>query len=318
MCVGPTLLVLCSIGKLHLIPTVTGEKVYRFEVSILSQLVAEICKVLTDFTLENCFNTRFLDTKPSPERKRIMALTYTTKITADGSSLGWLSSLYEIQIIQLLRSIERTRTGGAVIWQVWRVPGKAMRIIPWNQGGQNAAEHPINWLAATPKGLPYLLCGGNNMGQTAGGIGTGLGSDTEVAFSPQGWGMQGAGSGPDEVLLHEMVHGLRDMRGKGQCRTNRMGKYDTEEEFFAILITNIYISEKNKKYGSKLPLRADHQTHSRLGKSLDTSMEFLQNPRNLDMVDKLINQHPMLAAVIAEVDCDFNPIAPFSEPRFRK
>lgn len=247
-----------------------------------------------------------------------MALTYTTKITADGTSLGMLRWLYEIQIIQLLRGIERTRTGGAVIWQVWKVPGKAMRIIPWNQGTRNAVAHPINRLAATPKGLPYLLCGGNNTGQAAGGIGTGLGSDTDVKFSPQGWGTQGAGSGPDELLLHEMVHGLREMRGKLHCRSKSMGNYDTEEEFFAILITNIYISEKNKKYGSKLPLRADHHAFNRLGKSLDTSMEFLQNPRNLDMVDKLINQHPMLAAVIAEVDCDFNPIAPFSEPRFRK
>jgi hypothetical protein len=49
-------------------------------------------------------------------------------------------------------------------------------------------------------------------------IGTGTASDTEIRFSPSTFTAAGAPTGPgarpDEILLHEMVHGLRQMKGR--------------------------------------------------------------------------------------------------------
>src|SRR4051794_14239875 len=55
----------------------------------------------------------------------------------------------------------------------------------------------------------------------------------------------------DEVLLHELVHGLRDMRGQHSITAMSDG-YDTVEEFMAILVSNIYASEVGR------PLRGGH------------------------------------------------------------
>lgn len=53
------------------------------------------------------------------------------------------------------------------------------------------------------------------------------------------------GWGPDEVLFHEMVHAAR-MVGGDIDQVPLGGGYDDEEEYFGILVTNIYESEKGK------------------------------------------------------------------------
>ncbi len=64
------------------------------------------------------------------------------------------------------------------------------------------------------------------------------------------------GSRADEILLHEMLHGYRQMTGKSLCSASGMGNYDTFEEYFAIVITNMYLSEITGQ--SNTPLRANH------------------------------------------------------------
>ena len=50
---------------------------------------------------------------------------------------------------------------------------------------------------------------------------------------------------PDEVLFHELVHAARYLGGDfKKTPIPKMPEYDNEEEYFAVLITNIYISEK--------------------------------------------------------------------------
>jgi hypothetical protein len=64
---------------------------------------------------------------------------------------------------------------------------------------------PISWIIEGSPGQPA-------------DIGTGTGSDTEIRFSPSTFTAPGAPTGPgarpDEILLHEMVHGLRQMKGR--------------------------------------------------------------------------------------------------------
>jgi hypothetical protein len=111
-----------------------------------------------------------------------------------------------------------------------------------------------------------------------------------IHFTPDTHGGAACGGGlygslPDEVLLHEMVHGLRDMQGQSFKVPTRgtLRNYDNLEEFLAIVITNVYISAKDKT----MPLRADHHGHTRLKDTLSTSEGFLKNPENLRLLSLL-------------------------------
>lgn len=105
--------------------------------------------------------------------------------------------------------------------------------------------------------LPWRPSGLNS---TAGpGIGAG---NSAIMFSPHMWNRPGkpgtsAKSGPgsqaDEVLFHELVHGLRYITGTAVPKP--AGSEENEvEEFIAIVVANIYLAEKNT--GAKL--RRDH------------------------------------------------------------
>ena len=65
---------------------------------------------------------------------------------------------------------------------------------------------------------------------------------------------QAPGVGKDEILLHEMVHGLRQLRGTTDShKPADAPNMDTVEEFMAIVVSNVYRSELNRP-----GLRADH------------------------------------------------------------
>jgi hypothetical protein len=52
---------------------------------------------------------------------------------------------------------------------------------------------------------------------------------------------------PDEILLHEMVHAARYLGGDfKKTPIPGMPEYENEEEYFAILVTNIYIAQKEE------------------------------------------------------------------------
>jgi len=116
----------------------------------------------------------------------------------------------------------------------------------------------------------------------------------------------GPGSRPEEILLHEMIHGLRNLYGVSNTRPlgGWMANYDNEEEFYAILLTNIYMSERGQ-----IRMRADHHGFT----SLSKPEFFLNNPGIFDLVSKLYQQQPALCANIATVECDFNPLRGFAE-----
>ena len=166
------------------------------------------------------------------------------------------------------------RLTGRIILQALQATGRTMRIQPY----QPTEENPLNASAsaddleaATPRGETVLQCSGSDTGQPRGLIfhpeGTGRGSDVTVRFTPSMWtsvpttqprvtgAVAGPGSRSDQVLLHEMLHGYRQMMGLLLC-TATNDQYDTTEEYFAIVVTNIYVSEVFRR--SNVPLRAHH------------------------------------------------------------
>jgi hypothetical protein len=136
-------------------------------------------------------------------------------------------------------------------------------------------------------------------------IGTGTGSDTEIRFSPDTFAAPGAPTGPgakpDEILLHEMVHGLRQMMGRAvfeQVAGNP--GMDNYEEFAAIVISNVYRSELGIT-----DLRKDHAGFSPLSGPETTAATFKSTyDRYLSAMDI---EQPGLCQNLRRVQCTFNP-----------
>ena len=74
-------------------------------------------------------------------------------------------------------------------------------------------------------------------------LGTGNGSDVDIYFAPSR--VSDSLFGPDEGLLHELVHAGRILHGKVHDR-QVSGSYGNEEEFVAQLVQNIYRSERGR------------------------------------------------------------------------
>jgi hypothetical protein len=118
---------------------------------------------------------------------------------------------------------------------------------------------------------------------------------------------------PDDMLVHELVHSLREMRGQLNLIPTRNAIYDNQEEYFAILLQNIYASEKGLTM-----FRGNHRSYGPLPKSLSTSETFLgkgQRPlsmeqlENRQLVSRLTNECLILCRnVLSHVQAAFNPI----------
>lgn len=118
------------------------------------------------------------------------------------------------------------------------------------------------------------------------------------------------GALPSEVLFHELVHGYRRVTGKVKKEPLYGGllRYDNSEEFYAVLLTNIFISDTSNHY--KTDLRQDHSGHAGLEAELDSSFGFFQSgAKAFLLVDQFCNDHPDLSKKLAGVKAPFNPLA---------
>jgi hypothetical protein len=85
--------------------------------------------------------------------------------------------------------------------------------------------------------------------EPTGGKGTGKGANVVIFFSAEIWESKGAPKGPgnlpDEVLFHELAHATRMIRGHmTHVAVEGGGGYGNIEEYFATVITNVYMSDK--------------------------------------------------------------------------
>jgi hypothetical protein len=150
----------------------------------------------------------------------------------------------------------------------------------------------ISWIIEGSPGQPAV-------------IGTGTGSDTQIRFSRSTWtaadAPTGPGATPDEILLHEMVHGLRQMKGRAVFeQINGNPGMDNYEEFAAIVISNVYRSEL------KIPqLRQDHHGFLPLT-GPDTAAASFKTTYQDYLVNMSIEQ-PQLCQNLRRVPCAFNP-----------
>ena len=194
----------------------------------------------------------------------------------------------------------------------------------------NATAGPTDWNKSAPKGQTVLSCGGPTQNQALKESflfffqrdmkSDGTGSDTIVNFTPEMWvsadvsaafgaaNAAGPGVKKDEILLHEMVHGMRQMHGTSRCSaTPDNPGLDTVEEFMAIVISNVYRSELN------LPgLRADHWGFMPLAGDVSSSQAFIDKDKdkptsNYKRLMQLKMEHPELCNNLKKVSATFNP-----------
>ncbi len=141
-------------------------------------------------------------------------------------------------------------------------------------------------------------------------------------FAPNNGCIFGAGFHPDEVLLHELVHSMRNLGGEARHLpfTDEMAYMKNETEYFAVLVTNIYISEMGRQPISWLVgtqggsantgLRMNYVSQ-KVDDDQALSVDFLMFGQNYRLVKKFCEQHPNVSRWLGEVEARFNPIKVF-------
>ena len=203
------------------------------------------------------------------------------------------------------------------------LPDPASRILE-----RNASADPLDPARATRSG------GTAEDGSTKG---IGGGSGVIIRYVAQDWS-DATSAAPldvsDEVLFHELVHALRQVRGDEDTveieppfdvlkRANQAFKdqltnsivnngpwpvppkflqqYDNYEEFIAVLITNIYRSENNRP-----GLVRDHRETGELPYPLCNARNFMRTYQN--WITRMCNEMPSVCKELAAIPCSFNPI----------
>lgn len=116
------------------------------------------------------------------------------------------------------------------------------------------------------------------------------------------------GQKPDEILCHELLHAARYLGGDfNKTPIPSMPDYENEEDYFAVLVTNIYSSEKQRSVES---FRKSHKIRYQpeMKPSEVVPFVFALEDDNLRLIAKFCTQHPVIAPMIARAPAAFNPI----------
>ncbi len=178
---------------------------------------------------------------------------------------------HQDKVTALLALIETFPSGKALLAELGST-GHSIRIMPyWHYfrtmpGGKYFNSTPIPVKAG--ESMSYLADGTgarddqgayernapvrdeNNEPIPGEGKGTGAGANVVLFFSAETWNSEAAADGPgfqaDEVLFHELVHVTRMIRGRLTHTEVKGGGYGNIEEYFATVITNVYMSDKGQ------------------------------------------------------------------------
>ncbi len=218
-------------------------------------------------------------------------IRFTPKPKGPPDSVEMSVDGYETDVMLLLSRLRWTWTGWALMMDIWRA-AKTMLVIPWSQlpyldpvkktwEGFNATAGSVTFpkLADGPVDVDKIQNAAYNAK-----------NNTLVRYNPAMWTADAVaqvrfiakpadfklapGVQKEEILLHEMVHGLRQMRGTTDFSTPKdQPHFDTVEEFMAIVVSNVYRSEM-KRPG----LRRDHWGFEALPAAQQDPQTFLDQP----------------------------------------
>jgi hypothetical protein len=224
--------------------------------------------------------------------------TYFITINPVGLN-GAARQRYVEQVHEHLRWIHRTKSG-RILLNCIRRPNFPVEIRP----------HALVECNAVGGGEPAPAGGGNRgfVTYTPGHFGQhGICTTTD--------GANRSGRLFDEILFHELVHVFRNATGRWN-QAPRLGfamrQYDDNEEFIAVLCTNIYVSDRTNKI--KTGLRAGHRGYGAM--SVTDAMRFslfASSASALPLVKQFCADNPIFTKAIADqlADVEYNPLADF-------
>jgi hypothetical protein len=266
-------------------------------------------------------------------------------------------NVYENGIVMWLEFLRRTRTGWALLMDVWRCRPKEIVIQPWLARAEvNAAKY---W---KDRNLAAALAPASSMGRAMGScmrtLAAALGhpqppppktddpgwlcleenaatkrvaseevkdlprAEALVYFSPEFYSppgrvyrKPGPGTEADEALLHEMVHAARILRDVADELRNANPPdnpgWDNDEEFFAIVLANVYRSELTTRGWHRPGLRKDHKSGAALEPKFADPKVFLGLGLNPLRFQRWSVEQKELFQDVRQVRCPFNPIRAF-------
>jgi fructose-specific component phosphotransferase system IIB-like protein len=178
---------------------------------------------------------------------------------------------YKASLRKQFKPIPPTAMGKALLKEIGAAGHRVTFKPNWNWADiVNADAAPDSYRDAHAQGQRFRQNGHRR-------VGTGDGSRSTIRYTPGMWGPTGAAKihtasfEPDELIYHEMVHASRQMRGVQLVR--KVKDYDDVEEYLAVVLTNIYMSENGKTV-----FLGDHDVAA-----LQHPEKFLDNAQNSDM-----------------------------------
>jgi len=236
----------------------------------------------------------------------------------------------------VLDQIRDSQTGQVLLREIMSSPlGKQIRIIPFPLN--DARSVPSSEEGASPSRQQLRFPGdlpGTSEVEEAGQrrfdsqnrplLGTGEGANVTIHYHPLTWLLSSFRTGlvgnlmPDDVLVHELVHALRMMSGMvlpiNLNVLDHTRRWGNTEEFYGVLVANIYISERNSIEQRGQPLRGNVgpiSQFSALTGEEAKSKNFTQTYRSQikSLCDEMIGlTHGGGQKGLANVPAAFNPV----------
>ncbi|MBZ5684984.1 MAG: hypothetical protein LAP86_08110 [Acidobacteriia bacterium] len=221
---------------------------------------------------------------------------------------------WENDVRKVLVTIGLSKVGRAVLNAI-RLHGLVVRIVPdpWDITICSSSE------ATTVEGDEKQFALTKAIAQLNRVAGTKLPEMRAViTFTPDKWNKGGAcyklkrqisqyTPSTDEILLHELVHALRIVSKKlvlNDATDKGLIMYENDEEFFAVLVENMYTSELHSA-----PLRSSHTGFMEMDKHLQGSLEFFQvSGKAFEKVKKFAMENQGLAKALSNIEVPFNPL----------
>jgi hypothetical protein len=224
--------------------------------------------------------------------------------------------VYESAVEALVKQLAGPTTSFWALQDVAR-SSKPIVIKPWRHDPAKDAKAETHYMAygepdsyadatATGEFAKTTEISDLSKSERRANIGTGKGSSYTLYFTPYYVGESrpaGPGYGADEVLLHELIHGLNSIKGNLRLTGGAPDGFDGLEEFTAILITNLYSSQTGRA------LRYDHRGHDPLPQRLRNPETFYSRYR--DAVRDCDRFHSSLTSIYKNFDARLVPFNPF-------
>ena len=241
--------------------------------------------------------------------------------------LDWLPSdeakrnvqVYEGAVEKLVNQLNGPASSFWVLKEI-ESANKSLIIKPWRHDPAKdektethymAYGEPESYADATPSGEMAKTIETSELSKSErqANIGTGRGTNYVLYFTPWYVGESrpvGPAWGADEVLLHELIHGLNSLKGNLRLTGGAPDGFDGLEEFTAIVMSNLYTSQVGRT------LRYDHRGHSALPSTplnLCDPQVFYTKYRGA--MQDCFAFHKSLGTIYRSWDASFVPFNPF-------